>query len=73
MASRRIDDHSSMFGMAPGKDKPFPESSKSVKYESANGAGSVMNYPDMDPTIKKIQEEGVSKVKGRPVKEGSRY
>lgn len=73
MASRRIDDHGSWVGEAPSREKPFPDGSKSKKYESADGAGRIMNYPDMDPMIKRVQEESARKIKGRDVKEGYRY
>lgn len=73
MASRRIDDHSSWVGEAPSREKPFPDGAKMKRYESAEGAGEVNNYPDMDPMIKRVQDESINKAKRRDMKDGYRY
>jgi len=73
MVSRRIDDHDSWAGEAPSREKPFPDGAKMKRYQSAEGGGRVLNYPDMDPLIKHVQDLSVDQVKKHPMAEGYRY
>lgn len=69
--SRKIEDHAFWAG-AKSKGSVFPEGAK-VKNEAAtNGAGAETNYPDTAEAIHKDQGMGVSKIKGRPLKDGYR-
>ena len=73
MSGRRIDDHSSPWGMK-GKDSVFPDGPHKVKNESsASSAGEVTKYEDTTEAIKAQQNAGVSKIKGHPMKSGFRY
>lgn len=64
---QRIDDHSFWAG---GKSKAsvFPEGAKSKQYNSAESAGSEMDYEDTTEKIRSQQSQGSSKVKSHPQK-----
>ena len=64
---QRIDDHSSWAGSA-SKESPLPMNSKMKQYNSAEGAGSEMDYEDSSEKIKSQQMAGVAKVKANPMK-----
>lgn len=69
---QRIDDHSFWAG-AKGKDSVFPDGPHKVKNESsAQGAGSLPRYQDTTAEIKRTQEHGQSKIKGRPLSDNNR-
>lgn len=69
--ARRIDDHSSPFGKG-GKDSPLPMKSGTKTFTSAEGAGKMTDYPDTSEKIKSVQEAGIKKIKGHPLKPGYR-
>lgn len=72
MSGRRIDDHSFWAG-GHSKGSVFPEGAK-VKHEhSADGAGSLMKYPDTTETIKEVQDEGENKMRKHERKFAYRY
>lgn len=62
---QRIDDHSFWAG-GKSKGSVFPEGAKVKTYDSADGAGSEMDYEDTTEKVKSQQELGVSKIKGHP-------
>ena len=65
---RRIDDHSFWAG-SKSKDSVFPDGPHKTKDESsAEGAGSLMRYEDTTETIKAQQNDGIGKIKARPMK-----
>lgn len=72
MAGRRIDDHSSWVGK--GSDgSVFPMGCKMKRESSAEGAGSVTDYPDTTEAIRKDQEASERKIRGHKQREGYRY
>lgn len=68
---QRIDDHSFWAGGA-SKESPMPMNSKMKQYNSAESAGSEMDYEDTTDKIKSQQMEGTKQIKGRPMKAGYR-
>ena len=72
MAGRRIDDHSFWAG-GPSKESPMPMQSKMKQEHSAEGSGSVKDYPDTTEAIRSDQMKGDAKAKGHPMKPGYRY
>ena len=69
---QRIDDHSAFMGKG-GKESVLPKGVHVKSYSSAEGAGSEMDYEDSSEKIKGVQNAGIAKAKGRPVKPGYRY
>ena len=69
MAGQKINDHGSWIG---GGSK-FPQGVKLKGLSSAEGAGSVMDYPDTDALVKSDQEKNISKAKSHPIKQGYRH
>jgi len=72
MAGRMINDHSSWIGKG-SKGKVYPDGAKMKQEHSAEGAGAIMDYPDTTEKIRRDQEMGEGKIKGRPMKPGYRY
>lgn len=68
---RRIDDHSSWMGKG-ANGSVFPMGAKVKNESSAEGAGKVGKYEDTTDAIKSVQEKGVGKIKGHPMKDGYR-
>lgn len=64
---QRIDDHSFWAGSA-SKESPMPMNSKMKQYNSAEGAGSEMDYEDTTEKVKAQQVMGVGKIKAHPMK-----
>lgn len=71
MAGRRIDDHRSFAGER-GKDYPLPVGNKMKGFKSAEGAGSVADYPDTSEAIHADQVKGEAKAKAHKMKPGYR-
>lgn len=69
---QRIDDHSFWAG-GRSKDSVFPTQTKSRQYNSADSAGSEMDYEDTTEKIKAQQEMGTTKIKSHPQKPLHRY
>jgi len=70
---RRIDDHSSEWGMG-GKGSVFPDGPHKVKHESsAEGAGGLGHYEDTTETIRSQQVMQEGKAKSHPMKPGHRH
>jgi hypothetical protein len=63
----RIDNHSFWAGKG-SKGSVFPDGDHVKEYTTPMGAGSLSKYEDTEPAIKAQQEQGISKIKGRPVK-----
>jgi hypothetical protein len=68
---QRIEDHSFWAG-GRSKGSVFPEGNKVKEFPSAEGAGEVTRYDDTSEDIKKMQMEGVRKIKARPMKDDDR-
>jgi hypothetical protein len=71
MAGRKIDDHSSWVGKG-SKGSVFPMGVKIKEEHSEEGDGAVSKYEDTTEAIKATQAAGVSKIRGRPMKDGDR-
>lgn len=71
MSGRKLSDHSSWMG-SKGKDMVMPEGCKTKSMDSAEGAGSLMEYKDTAETIKSQQVASVAKAKGHAMKPGYR-
>lgn len=70
--AQRIDDHDSWVGKR-GKDMPFPDGPHKTKTEmSAEGSGHMGEYDQTTEDIKRDQNAGDGKIKGRPMKTGYR-
>lgn len=64
---QKIDDHSSWAGSS-SKESPLPMQAKMKQYDSAEGAGSEMDYEDTSEKVKAQQMAGVAKAKANPMK-----
>jgi len=69
---QRIDDHSFWAG-GKSKGSVFPEGVKTKNEASAEHAGAEHEYEDTTEAIKRTQDAGAAKAKGRPLKSGYRY
>lgn len=65
---QKINDHS-FWGGGRNKASVFPEGVKTKQYMSAEGAGDMMKYEDTTEAIKSQQDQGISKAKGRKLKD----
>jgi len=72
MAGQKINDHSFWAG-GKSKGSVFPMGAKTKDESSAEGSGAVMKYEDTTEAIKGQQMAGSSKIKGHPLKPGTRY
>ncbi len=67
----RIDNHSAFMGSGGG-DSVLPKGVHVKTFSSAEGAGSEMDYEDTSEKIKGVQNAGIAKAKGSPMKPGYR-
>lgn len=73
MSGRRIDDHSNWIG-GKSKGSPFPDGGHKLKSESsAEGFGDLSHYEDTTESIRSMQVAAKGKVKGHPMKSGTRH
>jgi hypothetical protein len=71
MSGRKITD---MGGMPHTSDMAMKSKTHTKEYHSAEGSGHIgEKYPDTTEMIKRDQEHGDRKIKGRPMKDGDRY
>lgn len=71
MSGRKIHDHK-FFAGGPSKDSVLPKGVHHKHESGAEGAGQAHDYPDTTEGIKKVQESGISKIKGHAQKPGHR-
>jgi len=69
MSGRRITD---MGGYPHTSDMAMSSKNRVTHEKSAEGAGSMMDYPDTTNHIYRDQEHGISKIKGHKMKDGYR-
>lgn len=69
MAEMKIDDYG---GWPRTSEQMMKSKTHTKEYKSAEGAGEIRNYPDTTEEIKRDQDHGIGKAKGRPMKPGYR-
>lgn len=67
----RIDDHKAFMGMG-NKEHVLPKGVHVKSYESADSAGSEMEYEETSDQVRSVQEMGEKKAKSHPMKPGYR-
>lgn len=70
MAGRRINDYG---GMPHTSDMSMKSKNHLKEYHTAEGAGSIKDYPDTTENIHRDQEHGEGKIRSKPMKTGYRY
>lgn len=69
MAGRRIDDHSSWVGKG-SEGSVLPKESKTMQFQSSEGAGGLGVYSDTTEAIKRDQDAAKSKLKSQYIRGG---